>query len=173
MQSISANNYNYNSFGFSLQTSSGDTIDLSMYDARYAEMSQEKSNTSQSTTLTLAHAYGYSFHYEGNGIDQNDQKEIDAAMKLIQPQLDEYLKNVQESAQNTNLASLTNTAYDVNQKLPVAKNKNTQNFMNDSLLKMIDKIMQKAENQNEKTLQEAQKLFDSILKQQKGFELYM
>jgi hypothetical protein len=173
MQSISANNYNYNSFGFSLQTSSGDTIDLSMYDARYAEMSQETSGQSHSTTLTLAHAYGYSFHYEGNGIDANDQKEIDAAMKLIQPQLDEYLKNVQESAKNTNLASLTNTAYDVNQKLPAAKNQNTQNFMNDSLLKMIDKLMQKAEHQNEKTLQEAQKLFDSILKQQKGFELYM
>ena len=72
MQTTSANNGNYNSFGFSMQTSSGDTINLSMYDARYAEVSQENTDTTQSTTYSLAHAYGYSFHYDGNGIDANE-----------------------------------------------------------------------------------------------------
>ena len=73
-QISSANNLNYNSFGFSLQTSSGDTIDLSMYDSRSASISQEQSGNTQSTTLSLSHAYGYSFHFDGNGIDENDQK---------------------------------------------------------------------------------------------------
>ena len=171
-QISSANNLNYNSFGFSLQTSSGDTIDLSMYDSRSASISQEQSGNTQSTTLSLSHAYGYSFHFDGNGIDENDQKEIDAAMKLIQPQMDEYFKNVQNSAKSVNLASLTNTAYDINQTLPSAKNQNTQNYMNNSLLKMIDQWMQKTEHQNEKTLQSAKGLMDGILNQQKGFELY-
>ena len=173
MQTTSANNGNYNSFGFSMQSSSGDTINLSMYDARYAEVSQENTDTTQSTTYSLAHAYGYSFHYDGNGIDANDQKEIDAAMKTVQPMIDEYLKNVQESESNTNLASLTNTAYSINSALPTATNTNTQNFINDSLLKSMDKIMTQMENQNEKTLQEAQKLFQSVLGQQSGFNLYM
>ena len=173
METVGANNYNYNSFGFSLQTSSGDVIDLSMYDARYAEISHESDGNSQSTTFTLAHAYGYNFHYEGNGIDANDQKEIDAAMETIQPMMDEYLKNVQESASNTNLASLTNTAYEVNAELPQTSDENTQNYINDSILTSLDKILAKVENQNEKMLKETQKLFESILKQQKGFELYM
>ena len=62
MQSVSANNYSSNAFGFSLQTSSGDTIDLSMYDQRSAEISQETNGSTQTTTLSLSHAYGYSFH---------------------------------------------------------------------------------------------------------------
>jgi hypothetical protein len=173
MQTTAANNGNYNSFGFSMQTSSGDTINLSMYDARYAEISQENTDTSQTTTYTLSHAYGYKFHYDGNGIDANDQKEIDEAMKVVQPMMDEYLKNVQESASNTNLASLTNTAYAINSTLPTATNANTQNYINDSLLKSMDEVMSKVQNQNEKMLQEAHKLFQSIINQQTGFDLYM
>ena len=173
MQSISASNYSYNSLDFSLQTSSGDTIDLSMYDERSLELSQEQSGNSSSTSLTLSHAYGYSFHYKGDGIDANDQKEIDAAMKLIQPMMDEYLKNVEESGSSTSQAKTTNTAYDIHSKLPTIEDLNTQNYANDSILKSLDKILEKAQKQNEKLLQEAQKLFDSILKQQKGFELYI
>lgn len=173
MQSISASNYSYNSLDFSLQTSSGDTIDLSMYDERSLEVSQEQSGNTSSTSLSLSHAYGYSFQYKGNGIDANDQKEIDAAMKLIQPMMDEYLKNVEESGNSTTQAKTTNTAYDINSKLPTIEDLNTQNYANDSILKSLDKILEKAQKQNEKLLQEAQKLFDSILKQQKGFELYI
>ncbi|WP_041957431.1 hypothetical protein [Sulfurospirillum arsenophilum] len=173
MQSISASNYSYNSLDFSLQTSSGDTIDLSMYDERSLEVSQEQSGNTSSTSLSLSHAYGYSFQYKGDGIDANDQKEIDAAMKLIQPMMDEYLKNVEESGNSTTQAKTTNTAYDINSKLPTIEELNTQNYANDSILKSLDKILEKAQKQNEKLLQEAQKLFDSILKQQKGFELYI
>ncbi|MBN1839986.1 MAG: ATP/GTP-binding protein [Campylobacterales bacterium] len=171
MQTISASTYNANSFGFSLQTSSGDTIDLSMYNERSMEFSHTKDGGTTLTTLSLSHSYGYSFSYEGNGIDANDQKEIDEAMKVIQPMMDEYLKSVEQS--NTNAAKLTNTAYDINALLPKSENLDTQNYANDSLLKSLDKILEKAQNQNEKMLQEAQKLFDTILKQQKGFELYM
>lgn len=173
MQSINANNYSYNSLDFSLKTSSGDVIDLSMYDERSTEFSQEKSGNTLSTTMSLSHAYGYSFHYEGNGIDANDQKEIDAAMKEIQPMMDEYLKNIEKSGTSATQAKTTNTAYEINAKLPKTDDLNTQNYMNDSILKSLDKMLAKAEKQNEKLLQEAQKLFDSILKQQKGFELYL
>lgn len=173
MQSISANNYSSNAFGFSLQTSSGDVIDLSMYDNRSAELSQASDGTTQTTTLTLSHAYGYNFHYKGNGIDANDQKEIDAAMKQIQPMMDAYMKSVQESDGVTSQATTTNTAYDINAKLPTIKDLNTQNYANDSMLKSLESILNQTHKHNEKMLQEAQKLFDHILKQQKGFELYM
>lgn len=173
MQSINASNYSSNAFGFSLKTSSGDTIDLNMYDERSSNISHENNGKTQTTTLTLSHAYGYNFHYEGNGIDENDQKEIDAAMKLIQPMMDAYLQNVQESGNTTPQAKTTNTAYDINATLPTIKDLNTTHYANDSLLKSLDTILEKAQKNNEKMLQEAQKLFDSILKQQKGFELYI
>ena len=74
MQSISTSQYSYNDFNFSMKTSSGDTIDLKMYDERLAEFSHQKNDTTETTTLSLSHAYGYSFHYEGNGIDAQDKK---------------------------------------------------------------------------------------------------
>ena len=49
----------------------------------------------------------------------------------------------------------------------------TPKFGNISIPKMIDQMMEQADKQNEKVLEGAQKLFESVLKQQKGFELYV
>lgn len=171
MQNINANSYSYNDFSFSMQTSSGDTINLSMYDEKATDFSHQKDANSSTTTLTLSHSFGYSFKYEGNGIDENDQKEIDQAMKLIQPMLDEYFKNVNERAPKN--ADIINNAFDINSYLPKPQESNTKNYLNDKLLKTIDKTLEKEQNQNEKILEAAQKLFDALLKQTERFELYM
>jgi len=171
MNSINASSYSYNDFNFSMQTSSGDTINLKMYDEKATDFSHQEDANSSKTTLSLSHAYGYSFKYEGNGIDANDQKEIDQAMKLIQPMLDEYFKNVNETAPKN--ADIINQAFNINAYLPKPQDINTKNYLNDSTLKTLDKILEKTEHQNEKILKEAQKLFDALLKQNERFELYM
>lgn len=171
MNSINASSYSYNDFNFSMQTSSGDTINLKMYDEKSTDFSHQEDDNSSQTTLSLSHSYGYSFKYEGNGIDENDQKEIDQAMKLIQPMLDEYFKNVNETAPKN--ADVINKAFDINTYLPKPQENNTKNYLNDALLKTIDKTLEKEQNQNEKMLEAAQKLFDALLKQSERFELYM
>lgn len=171
MQSINASNYSYNDFSFSMKTSSGDTIDLKMYDERAAEFSHEQNDSSTITTLSLSHAYGYNFHYEGNGIDAQDKQEIAEAMKLVEPIMEKFLKNVSESEPKN--ADIVNSAFDINSLLPKAKDINTKNYLNDNTLKTFDKVLEKVENQNEKILKEAQKLFDALLKQSERFELYM
>jgi hypothetical protein len=171
MQSINASSYSYNDFNFSMKTSSGDTIDLKMYDERSAEFSDEQTDTTRTTTLSLSHAYGYAFKYEGNGIDEQDKKEIEAAMKLVSPMMEEYLANIKETQPSN--AELINKAFDINSYLPKPEEANTKNYFNDKTLKAIDKILEKTENQNEKMLKNAQKLFDALLKQSERFELYM
>lgn len=171
MQSINASNYSYNDFSFSMKTSSGDTIDLKMYDERATEFSHEQNDSSSITTLSLSHAYGYNFYYEGNGIDAQDKQEIAEAMKLVEPIMEKFLKNVSESEPKN--ADIVNSAFDINSLLPKAKDINTKNYLNDNTLKTFDKVLEKVENQNEKILKEAQKLFDALLKQSERFELYM
>lgn len=191
MQSVSANSYNYNDFNFSMQTSSGDKVDLKLYDETSSQASIQKDGNTTTTSLTLTHSYGYSFNYEGNGIDKNDKKEIEEAMKVIQPMLVKYFENINQSEKLPSEADVTNKAFDINSYLPKAhdsrdnnnehdygqKNnnydQNTKNYLNDSTLKTIDKILEKVENQTEKILNEAQKLFDKLLKQADRFELYM
>lgn len=171
MQSIQASTYAYNDFNFSMQTSSGDKINLKMYDEKASDFSHQKSADASTTTLSLSHAYGYSFKYEGNGIDENDKKEIAQAMKLIQPMLDTYFKNVAETAPKN--ADIINTAFDINSYLPKPKEENTKNYLNDALLKTMDKTLEKVQQQNEKILEQAQKLFEALLKRNERFELYM
>lgn len=173
MQSIQANTYDYNNFNFSMQTSSGDKIDLKMYDEKSSEISYKQNQNSTSMMLSLSHSYGYSFKYEGNGIDAQDQKEIDKAMETIKPMLEKYMENVKESEEDFSIAEITNKAFDINQYLPKTENLATKNYLSDKTLKTIDKILEKAEHQNEKMLKHAQKLFDSLLKQMDRFELYM
>ena len=173
MSSINTSNYNYNDFNFSMQTSSGDKIDLKMYDEKSSEVTYKKDDNSTSVMLSLTHSYGYSFHYEGNGIDAQDKKEIDAAMKTIQPMLEQYMKNVKDSEENFSMAEITNRAFDINQYLPKTDNLDTKNYLSDKTLKTLDKILEKAEYQNEKMLKHAQKLFESLLKQMDRFEFYI
>ena len=173
MQSVQANNYNYNDFGFSMQTSSGDKIDLQLYDEKSSEVSYKKDGKSTEMMLSLAHSYGYKFAYKGDGIDAQDKKEIDQAMKTIKPMLEQYMKNVKESENDFSMSEITNKAFDINQHLPKAKDLNTKNYLSDKTLKNIDKILEKADNQNEKMLKHAQKLFDSLQKHMDSFELYI
>jgi len=173
MQSINTSEYNYNDFNLSMQTSSGDKINLRMYDEKSSEMSYKKDGKKTEMMLSLTHSYGYSFQYEGNGIDAQDQKEIDEAMKAIKPMLEKYMENVKESEENFSMAEITNKAFDINQYLPKTDDLNTKNYLSEQTLKTIDKILEKAENQNEKILKHAQKLFDSLLKQMDRFELYI
>ena len=173
MLSVNTSNYNYNDFNFSMQTSSGDKIDLKMYDEKSSEVAFKKDENSTSMMLSLTHSYGYSFHYEGNGIDAQDKKEIDAAMKTIKPMLEQYMENVKESEEDFSMAEITNRAFDINQYLPKTENLDTKNYLSDKTLKTLDKILEKAEHQNEKMLKHAQKLFESLLKQMDRFELYM
>ncbi len=168
---MSVSNYAYNDFSVSLQTSSGDTINLQMYDEKAVDFSHSADKTSSTTTFSLSHAYGYSFEYSGDGIDDNDKQEIQAAMKLVQPMLDEYLSNIEQNAPSS--AEITNTAFDINTYLPATKDSNTQSYLNDNLLKTMDESLSTLKQQNEKILQNAQKLFDALLKQRKSFELYM
>ncbi len=171
MQSINANSYSYNDFNFSMQTSSGDKINLKLYDEKSTELSYAKTKNATSATLSLTHAYGYNFSYEGNGIDANDKKEIAQAMEIIQPMLDEYFASIKETPKSN--AEIINKAFDINSYLPKTEDLNTKNYLNDKTLKTIDKVLEKAQHQNEKTLKAAQKLFDALLKQSERFELYM
>lgn len=57
--------------------------------------------------------------------------------------------------------------------LPKPQESNTKSYLNDKLLKTIDKTLEKEQHQNEKILEAAQKLFDALLKQSERFELYM
>ncbi len=178
MLNVNTSSYDYNNFSFSMNTSSGDKIDLKLYDEKSSKVAYEKNGNSTTLMMSLSHSYGYNFHYEGNGIDAQDKKEIQKAMETIKPMIEEYFENVNESEEDFSMTEITNRAFDINSYLPKFDNddndiQDNKNYLNDRTLKTIDQILEKAENQNEKILEHAKKLFDSLLKQMDRFELYI
>ncbi len=167
-------NYNqsaYNDFSFKFKTSSGDSIDLSMYDNKELSFSEEKSKNMTKQRFSLTHAYGYKFAYKGNGIDAQDQKEIDEALKQIQPKLQEFMNN----AKNTGIPSpkeLLNTVTDIKHELPTPKNDDQKAYLHDNILKLIDKHLQK-HFPDEEVLKSAKMLFDKFNEQMRNFSLYV
>lgn len=134
------------------------------------EYSASKDGDKYSRELTLSHAYGYKFSYEGNGIDAKDQEEIAKALETLQPRIEEYLKNVEQSG-IPSPRDILNRAFDFRQELPTPKNENHKNAISQALLETFDKSLGTIGAQ-EKALETAKNLFEKMLEQLESFSLY-
>ncbi len=170
MTNVSMQKNAYNDLNFSFKTSSGDKINLSMYDSKEFSKQSFKDNNRSIEQFSLKHSFGYKFSYKGNGIDANDQKEIDNALKKLQPKIDEFLKNVNQSGIPSPREFL-NKAADLKFDLPKPKNEEHKNFMQDSILNLFDNSVKKY-FPNQDVLLSAKKLFETLQKQLETFDLY-
>ena len=168
MFSTSFNHQSASAFDFSMRTSSGDKISLHAYDNTQVEMDHQKDAGMESMALSLRHEYGYSFSYSGDSIDKQDQKEIEAALKKIKPLLN--ILNPDHGFEATD-KKISDRAMDINALLPKAKDNNHQNFMKDSLVDMMDKML-KAFKANDDMVKLAKDVFDALDAQMKGLSLY-
>ena len=162
-----------NSFSFDMTTSSGDHISLSMYDNKEIDYAKSSGQNWKKESLTLRHELGYSFHYDGNGIDKNDQKEIEEAMKLIKPIYQKFLENIKKDDERMSFTHIvTNTAELIKSKLPHFADKNSKTALQDSTLNLFDKIAEDFKRGRE-IIENSKKLFDKIFKNFDGFEMYV
>jgi hypothetical protein len=155
-------------FDFSMQTSSGDKINLSAFRESEVEIGHFKDDSLDISSLSLKQTYGYSFSYSGNGIDKQDRKEIDEALKEIKPLLNFLDLEIGFKADDK---SISDKALDINALLPKAKDDNHQNFIKDSLVDMMDEMLE-AFDANDDMLKLARDVFDVLEKQMKGLMLY-
>ncbi len=170
MTNVGMQKNSYNDLNFSFKTSSGDNISLSMFDKKELQTHSFKSKNLKIEEFSLKHSFGYSFSYKGNGIDENDKKEIAFAMKKLQPKIDEFLKNVKEDKIPTP-KEILNKAFDLKTELPKPKDENHKNAMKSSLLELFDKSLQ-AYFPDKIVLENAKKLFEALSKQLQSFNLY-
>ena len=135
-------NSSLNSFDFKFKTSSGDEINLSMYNNKSLEYKKQSDKNTQTSELALSHKYGYKFEFKSNGLSQQDKLEIAKALENITPNIDELINN-----------------------------KNQKNAIGSSVLDLFNNLL-KQNKADEKTLQSSKNLFDEILKQIQSFSIY-
>ena len=170
MQVTQASQASYNNLDLSIKTSSGDTISLAMYDNKEMQYTDVKKNNARIQEFSLSHEYGYAFSYEGNGIDKQDQREIQEALKALQPAIKDYMQNVKNDGMPSPRAIL-NKALDMRQELPRPQNFNHKQMMADELLKGFNKEL-KDFAPNLDVMNASKSLFDRLLEQLDTFSLY-
>jgi hypothetical protein len=171
MTNVSSINVSNNSFAFSFHTSSGDEISLSMYDNKDIEIGASSSESGDARTMSLRHEMGYSFHYEGNGIDANDKKEIEKAMKTLRPIYQKFLKGIEKSEKMPGYKELVNLSHAMRHALPEPKTPDMHAMMKEKTVDMMDDTL-KLFDRNDKLLEATKKLFDRLFHNSKGFDLY-
>ena len=155
---LSINSYNFDSskFDFKFTTSSGDKIELSMYDNVEIDKNFTKSSNSKTYEMTLKHEYGYHFHYEGNGLDKNDIKEIKEAMKKIKPLMEKFLKT-----KDIHEKEMLNFSHKLKSLLPKPKNENHSLAIKNHTVNTFDEILKSIEA-SMKELKKTKELFDRL-----------
>lgn len=145
-----------------IKTSSGDTIDLSMYQEAGASSSEATDGSSYIKTTQMSLSQGYKFHYEGNGISEQDQKEIAEAMKKLKPMIDKFMgkSSGDEDSKKKSQPEDMLASFSAN-SIPQTNDNNVKNMQKSEMAKMFDDTMKKFKP-SEQLFNDSKRLLDKI-----------
>ena len=140
--SYGVNAYRTHDLNISMKTSSGDTIKLDFANEQSASYKQEKDENGTLTSMSFSSMQSFKYSIDSNGIDAQDRKEIDAFMKIAQPYIDDYLKELQDSEPKTPVSKL---AKEIASIFEPTKNReqNTKNQIKSDIVKVFDNSLNK------------------------------
>ena len=174
--SYGVNAYRTHDLNISMKTSSGDTIKLDFANEQSASYKQEKDENGTLTSMSFSSMQSFKYSIDSNGIDAQDRKEIDAFMKIAQPYIDDYLKELQDSEPKTPVSKL---AKEVASIFEPTKNReqNTKNQIKSDIVKVFDNSLNKLKLTEEEStkysieniLKQTQKLLEKTLEQFDNF----
>jgi len=180
-RSYAYDSYRTHDLNIAMRTSSGDTITMDFANHNATSLSHENNNNSSKTSMNFSSMQSFQFSVKSNGIDAQDQKEIDAFMKIAQPFIDNFLKELQQDAPKTPLTKLANeiaSIFNPNQE----RSENSKNNIKTNIVEMFDKSLQEMqvpkelsmEKMIEKVFKDAQKLLEKTLQEFDNFnkEIY-
>lgn len=158
------NAYTQHDLSIDIKTSSGDHIQLDFSNEKsldYREGENEKS-------FSFASKESFTFSYEGNGIDAQDRKEINAFLKMAQPNIDNFVAGLNDgSSLRKPISQLTSNITNLFQPLK-EKGQDILNMSKEGLVKSMDKALAKEVNPLELTqelLSHAERFLEQMLKQ--------
>jgi len=179
--SYGLNAYQSHDLNIAMKTSSGDVIKMDFANKQSSSFSQQRDENGSSTTMSFSSMQSFQFSIESNGIDAQDQKEIDAFMKIAQPFIDDFLQELEASAPKTPVTQLANTIAGIfNPEQDRSQNLNNQ--IKTNIVDMFDNSMKKLEIPEQlstedmlaKIFEDAKKLLEKTLESFDNFnkEIY-
>jgi len=173
--------YRAHDLNIAMRTSSGDVIKMDFSNEQSSSLRHSQNGNSSQTSMSFSSMQSFQFSIKGNGIDAQDQKEIDEFMKTAQPFIDDFLKELSEDAPGTPVTKLAHEIaglFDPNRD----RDEDGKNSIRTNIVKMFDNALAQikppeemsVEDIIEKILEDTQKLLEKTLKEFDDFnkELY-
>ncbi len=167
--------YKAHDLNIAMKTSSGDVIKMDFANHQSSSFSHEQNANGSKTSLSFSSMQSFQFSIDTNGIDAQDQKEIDAFMEIAQPFIDSFLKELENDAPASPVSQLAHTIagiFEPNRD----RSEDAKNQIKTNLVEMFDKSLQKIDKPEtiEKIFEDAKKLLERTLKEFENFnkELY-
>jgi len=173
--------YRSHDLNIAMRTSSGDVIKMDFANEQSSSIRHSQDENSSQTSMSFSSMQSFQFSIKGNGIDAQDQKEIDEFMKTAQPFIDNFLQELSEDAPNT---PVTKLAHEIAGLFNPEKERdeNSTNAIKTNIVKMFDNALAEfkapetssPEEMMQKMLEQTQNLLEKTLKEFDDFntELY-
>jgi hypothetical protein len=159
------NAYSQHSLSIDIKTSSGDILEFDFNN----EKSLQYSSNENGKSFSFSSLESFSFSYKGDGIDAQDKKEIEAFLKMAQPNIENFVAGLNEgSSLHTPINQLVSNVTDIFRPLKEKADENLMNFTKKGLVNALDKAMEKEIKpleQSEKIISHAQRFLEQMLKQ--------
>lgn len=173
--SYAMDSYRAHDLNIAMRTSSGDVIEMDFSNHQSASMSHKQNANGSQTSMTFSSMQSFQFSIESNGIDAQDQKEIDAFMKIAQPFIDSFLKELEDAAPKSPVTQLAHKIASIFEPSK-ERDENAKNNVKTNIVKMFDDSMSKLKapekteelnpvNSLEKIFEDAKKLLEKTLKE--------
>lgn len=173
--SYAMDSYRTHDLNIAMRTSSGDVIKMDFSNSQSTSFAHQQNENGSSTNMSFSSMQSFEFDIETNGIDKQDQKEIDAFMKIAQPFIDNFLKELKDDAPKSPVTKLANkiaSIFEPNKE----RDDNHKNHVKSNIVKMFDDSIQKLDKPHEhdklnemthleKMFKDMQKLLEKTLKE--------
>jgi len=170
--SYAMDSYKAHDLNIEMRTSSGDKINLDFANHQSASMKHSQNENGSSTQMSFSSMQSFQFNIQTNGIDAQDQKEIDAFMEIAQPFIDSFLQELENSAPKSPVSKLAHqiaAIFDPNKD----RNENAINHVKTNMVDMFDRSMEKLQapetsdpiSKLEDIFKETQKLLEKTLQE--------
>ena len=154
--------YRSHDLNIMMKTSSGDVIKMDFSNEQNLSMSHKENQGGTKDSLSFSSMQSFRFSIQGNGLDEQDKKEIQDLMKIAQPYIDKYMKELDNGDQTSPISKIAKQVSDIFEPMS-SKDQNTKNYTKNSIVDMFDKAAKNIKDIN-KVFDEAQKLLEKTLK---------
>lgn len=174
--------YRSNDLNIAMRTSSGDEIKLDFAKETATSLRYSEDKNGSKASFSFSSMQSFQFSIKSNGIDAQDQKEIDAFMKIAQPFIDDFIKELEADAPTSPVTQLARQIAGLFEPSK-PRDEDTKNQIKTNIVNMFDNSIAKLDtpkptldspldtsvNKLDEILKQTQKLLEKTLKEFEEF----